>query len=224
MTNEIRIITSVQALPFVSAHRWRIGVHFGAEVAKHNEWFGFADILEGYAAPGPIFSAEIFVLGQLGEADEFGAIEGLAIDFADALDANEAVSAVVLDAALGARLDGEFFGSEKLFAIDFAIDNPAVHVALFARIGYGDGFEIVIIFELRVHVGFPIELLDDPVEVFVLAAWHVFNKEGPGHFTALDEGLIHRKHVAAPLRLVGAERAGSVEDARTDEPAAARFK
>src|SRR5204862_5848436 len=41
------------------------------------------------------------------------------------------------------------------------------------------------------------------------------------HVTAFDHALVHAEDVAAPLRLVGAERARRVEDARADEPAGA---
>ncbi len=96
-----------------------------------------------------VFGAEVFVLGQLGEADELGAVEGLAVDLAAALDADEAVGAVVFDGAAGAGLDRQFLGREELFAVDLAIDDPAVHEALLAGVGHGDGFEVVVVLEAR---------------------------------------------------------------------------
>ena len=47
------------------------------------------------------------------------------------------------------------------------------------------------------------------------------HEQAPQHFAALDEVLIHAENVAAPLRLVGAEAAGRVKNARIDEPAGA---
>ena len=55
----------------------------------------------------------------------------------------------------------------------------------------------------------------------MLALGHVLDEQAPRHFAAFDQALIHAEDIAAPLRLVGAERAGRVEDARVDEPAGA---
>jgi hypothetical protein len=63
------------------------------------------------------------------ETDEFGAIQSQPVHFAFALHGDQTVSALVLDRAFRARLDGQFLGGEKLFAIDFAIDDPAVGAA-----------------------------------------------------------------------------------------------
>ena len=155
------------------------------------------------------------------EADELRADEGLAVDRAGALHADEAVGAGVLDGALGAGIDGEFLGGEELFAVDLAVDDPAVDVALAAGVGDGDGLEVVVVLEIWIHVLFPVELVDDEVDVLVLGLGHVFHEEGPRHFAALDEVLIHAEDVGAPLGLVGAEGAGGVENARVDEPAGA---
>ena len=77
------------------------------------------------------------------------------------------------------------------------------------------------VLELRVDVRLPVELVHDEVEVLVLLLGHVFHEELPGDVAAFDQALIHAEDVGAPLRLVGAERAGRVEDAGTDEPAGA---
>src|ERR1017187_3131477 len=90
----------------VGAHRGGVGIHFGAEVAEADERLGLAGVLEGDAGLGAIFGAEVFILGQLGKADQFGAVEGLAVDLAAALDADEAVGAFVFDGALGTGLNG----------------------------------------------------------------------------------------------------------------------
>src|ERR1035438_6226852 len=104
----------------VRAHRGGVRIHFGAEVAQADEGLGLAGVLEGDAGLGAVFGSEVFVLGQLGEADELGAVEGLTADLAAALDADEAVGAFVLDGALGAGLDGQFLGREELLAVDLA--------------------------------------------------------------------------------------------------------
>src|SRR5690242_18557886 len=74
------------------------------------------------------------------------------------------------------------------------------------------------LFEMGVNVLFPIELADDEVEVFVLVGRHIFYEERPRYFAAFDERLEHAKHVGAPLRLIGAERAGSVQHTGRDQP------
>ncbi len=53
---------------------------------------------------------------------------------------------------------------------------------------------------------------------------HVLDQERPGHFAAFDQRLVHAENVAAPLRLVGAQRTGRVQHARRDEPAGARLE
>src|ERR1035438_5867141 len=64
----------------VSAHGRGVRIHFGAEVAEADEGLGLAGVLDGDTGLGTVFGAEVFVLGQLGEADELGAVEGLAVD------------------------------------------------------------------------------------------------------------------------------------------------
>ena len=46
-------------------------------------------------------------------------------------------------------------------------------------------------------------------------------KQRPRHRPAFDQGLIHGEHVGAPLRLVGHQGAGRVQDAGRDQPAGA---
>ena len=79
----------------------------------------------------------------------------------------------------------------------------------------------MIVFEILVAIGVPIELIDDEIEVAMFRFWHIFDQKRPGHFAPFDQRLIHPEHVRTPLRLVGAERARRVEDGRTDQPACA---
>ena len=67
-------------------------------------------VLEGHAVFRAVFGAEVFVLGEFVEADEFRAVERLAVDLAGALHADEAVGAGVLDRGFRAGFDGEFLG------------------------------------------------------------------------------------------------------------------
>ncbi len=55
--------------------------------------------------------------------------------------------------------------------------------------------------------------------MFVLR--HVLDQQVPGHLAPLDQRLVHAEHVGAPLRLVGAHRAGGVQHAGGDHPAGA---
>ena len=102
-------------------------------------------------APGAVLGAEVFVLGQFVEADELRAVQRLAIDFAAALDANQAVSAVVFDGALHAGFHGQFLGGEELFAVHFAVNDPAIDITFLAGVGNGNGFKIMVIFEVLVR-------------------------------------------------------------------------
>src|ERR1039458_6833395 len=205
----------------VRTHRGGVGIHFGAEVTQADERLGLAGVLEGDAGIGAVFGAEVFIFGQFGEADELGAVEGLAVDLAAALDADEAVGAFVFDGALGAGLDGQLLGREELLAVDLAIDDPAVHEAVFAGVGDGDGFEVVVVLEAGVDVRIPVELVHDEVEVLVLVLRHVLDEQVPGDIAAFDHALINAEELRGPLGFVGAEGAGGVEDAGADKPAGA---
>ena len=203
----------------VGAHGRGVRVHFRAEVAQADQRLGGGGVAEGHALLGAGFGAEVFVFGELVEADELRAVEDLAVDRAGALDADEAVGALVGDGALGARFDGQFLRGEVLELVDLAVDDPLVGVAL--ALDGDDRLEVVVILEVRVDVLVPVELVHDEVDVLVLGLRHVLDEEGPRYFAAFDEVLVHAEHVGTPLRLIGAERAGSVEDARVDEPAGA---
>src|SRR4051812_1842212 len=78
--------------------------------------------------------------------------------------------------------------------------------------------------EVRIDVLIPIELTDDKIEVFVLFGRHVFHEERPGYFATLNERLEHTEHIGTPLRLVRAQRSGSVQYTRRNQPTSAAFK
>ena len=203
----------------MGSHFRCFGIHFGSVVAEDDEGFGGAGVLEGDALLGGAFGGEEFVLREFVEAEEFGAVEAEFVGGAFALDDDGGVGAVVFDGGGGAGVDGEFFGGEVLEVVDFAVDDPFVVVAL--TFFGGDGFEVVVVFEVGVEVFFPVELVDDEVDVLVFVLGHVFDEEGPGDFAAFDEVLIHAEDVGSPLGFVGAEGAGGVEDAGVDEPTGA---
>jgi hypothetical protein len=217
-------LPSIKLVLPICAHRGGVGIHLGAEVAQADERLGFAGVLEGHASFRAVFGAEVFVLGQFVEADELRAVQRLTVDRALALHADQAVGAGVLEGDLHARIHGEFFGGEELFAIDLAVDDPAVDETFLSRVGHGHGLQVVVVLEFRVHVLRPVELVHDEVEVLVLAPGHVLHEQAPRHVTALDHALVHAEDVAAPLRLVGAEAARRVQDARVDQPAGSDFK
>ena len=77
---------------------------------------------------------------------------------------------------------------------------------------------------MRVDVLVPVELLDDEVEILMFVLGHVFDQQCPGHFAALDDRLEHAEHVAAPLRLIGTQRAGRVQHAGRNQPAGAALQ
>ena len=75
-----------------------------------------------------------------------------------------------------------------------------------------------------IDVLLPIELADDEVEILVLVLGHVLDQQRPGNVAAFDDRLEHAEHVAAPLRFVGAQRTGSVQDAGRNQPTGAAFQ
>ena len=68
----------------------------------------------------------------------------------------------------------QFLAREQLFAVYFAVDDPTIDVTFFAGISDRHGLKVMIVFEVLVAVGVPIELIDDEVEVAVLLFGHVF--------------------------------------------------
>lgn len=127
---------------------------------------------------------EDFVFGFLAEADHGWGLEGELADSAFALGGDPAAGGVVLDGALLAGVDGQFAGAEELGAVDTAVDDPLIYPAVAA--GGGDGFQVVVVFEVGVDVFLPVELGDDEVEVLVFVFGDVFNEKRPGDFAAFD--------------------------------------
>src|SRR5437762_316229 len=81
--------------------------------------------------------------------------------------------AVVLERDLYARLHGQFLGAEQFLPVHFTVNDPAVQVALPGRVGGGDRLQVVVVLEVRVHVGVPVELVHEVVEVVVPFRRHV---------------------------------------------------
>ena len=109
-------------------------------------------------------------------------------------------------------------------AVDRAVDDPAVGVALAAARCVDDRLQVIVLLEMRIDVLLPIELLDDEVEILVLLLGHVLDQQRPGHFAPFDQRLEHAEHVGSPLRLVGAKRAGRVQHAGRNQPAGAALQ
>src|SRR5438552_62052 len=82
---------SIELVPPVSPQRGGVRIHLRSEIAQADERFGFARVLKRHAGFRAVFGAEVFVLGQFGEADELRAVERLTVDPAHALHADEAV-------------------------------------------------------------------------------------------------------------------------------------
>ena len=89
-------------------------VELGAKIGEQHVGFGVAGVLKGSTRLGAGFGAEVFVLGQLVEADELGAVEWLAVNGAFALHASAAPGTFIFNSAFHAGINGEFLGGEKL--------------------------------------------------------------------------------------------------------------
>ena len=208
----------------IRAHGGSIGIHFGAEVAKYDERFCFAEVFEGDTCLCAGFGAEVFVLRQLVESDQLRAIQRMTVDFSDPLDADQAVSAIVLDRAFDAWIDGELFRSEELLAFDAAVNDPLVQETLAPRVSHWNGFQVMVVLERCIEVSVPIELVDDEIDVLMLLLGHVLDQEFPWYGTTFHEVLVHPEDITSPLGLVGAEGSWGVEDAGRDEPPSAWFQ
>ena len=75
--------------------------------------------------------------------------------------------------------------------------------------------------EFGIDVLFPVELVDQVIDVVVVGIGDVFDQQLPGHAPAFDHRLVHAEDVRTPLRLISQQRARGVEDARRDQPAGA---
>src|SRR6266478_2208711 len=76
-------------------HFWRVGVGFRAKVAQDDQGLSLTGVFERNAGFSRVLGAEILILGELSKANELGTIERMPIDFAAALNADQAVSAIV---------------------------------------------------------------------------------------------------------------------------------
>ena len=140
------------------------------------------------------------------------------------LDRDPAAGARILQRAFGAGLNRQFLGAEQLSPIDRAVDDPQILVAVAAAVVVADRFQVVALLEMRIDVLVPVQLADDEVQVLMFFLGHVFDQQRPGNVAAFDDRLVHAEHVAAPLRFVGAERTGCVQDAGRNQPAGAPFE
>ena len=97
---------------------------------------------------------EDFVFGQLAEANHGRSLEPLLADPATALHGDQAISAVILDRHLDAGMNGQLFGREQFLTIDFTVDDPAVDVAFGGRLGYRNGFQVMMVLKVRIDIPF----------------------------------------------------------------------
>lgn len=195
----------------------------GTKVAEADEGFG-AGVFDFDAACGGFVGDEDFIFGGGAEANHGGGLEGKFSDPAFALHGDPAAGTWVAESAFGTGFYGEFFGGEKLLAVDGAVNDPAIGVTGAAALGIDDGFDVVAVFEVRIDVFIPIELSDDEIEILVFLGGHIFDKEGPGYVASFDDRLEHAEDVATPLGFVGAEGARGVQDAGWDQPTGTAFE
>ena len=208
----------------IGAHFRGVGIHLRTEITQNHQRLCFAQILERHAGLGSSLGAEIFVFGELGKTNELRTVERMPVDLAHALNANEAVGAIVADGALDTGFDGELFCGEKLLLLDTSVNDPTIHIAGAACIGHGNGLEVMVVLEVGVKVAVPVQLVDDEVDVVVVCGGHVFDQKLPRNVTSLDKVLIHSENVTTPLGFVSAEGPWGVEYARRNEPAGARLQ
>ena len=76
----------------------------------------------------------------------------------------------------------------------------------------------MVVLEVRIDVGLPIELIHEVIEVLVLLGRDVFDQKRPRHLASFDQRLIHPEDVASPLWLVGHKRTRGVQQAGSHEP------
>ncbi len=198
-----------------------VGPDLGPEVAQGDEGLG-ARVLDHHPSHRRLVGDEDLVHRHLAEADQHRGLHLVNSDPALALHGDDAGCARILHRDLRPGLDRELPRGEELLAVDPAVDDPAVHEAFAPRVGEGKRLQVAGVLEVGVGVEVPIEEVDDVVEVLVLPLGHVLHQEAPGHAAALDHGLEHGEDVAAPLRLVGQDRARGMEHPGRDQPARSR--
>ena len=70
----ISLISLIELSFSIVTNAGGVGIDLGAVVAKEYQGFSVAGVLEGDTGLGACLGAEVFVLGQLVETDELGAI------------------------------------------------------------------------------------------------------------------------------------------------------
>ena len=85
--------------------------------------------------------------------------------------------------------------------------------------GHRNGFEVMMVFEFRIHVFLPVTLVHDEVEAVVLVLGHVLHEQAPRNFATHDDILIHAEDVAAQWPRAGSKAAGPI----TADPKPASF-
>ena len=106
-------------------------MHVGAEVAQRHQRLA-AGVFDFDAGGGRLVRDEHFVFGFLAEVNHGRRLQVELADAAAALHRDPAAGAGVLERALGPGLERQLLGAEQLLAVDRAVDDPAVGVALAA--------------------------------------------------------------------------------------------
>src|SRR4029077_21169559 len=130
----------------VISHGRQALVDVGAEVAQAHERFG-AGVPEGHALLRALVGDEHLVVRDLAVADEVRAVDGELADRTAALRDDETIRAGVVDRDRAAGEDGQLAGAEKLLAVDGAVDDPLVDVALAVAAGGDDRLKVVVVLE-----------------------------------------------------------------------------
>ncbi len=108
---------------------------------------------------------------------------------------DQTVSAVVLDCAFHSGLDGELLRGEELFSTDLSINDPTVDISFGSGISDGHRLKVMILLEIGIDVGFPIQLTDDEIEIKMFVGRNILNQKRTRDFASFDQRLEHRKHV-----------------------------
>ena len=159
-------------------------------------------------------------MGELAEADHGGGFDVPAGEPAVALHHDHAVGGAVADGDGAAGQDGEFLGAVGGGAVADPVFDVAPGLHLGARPDRARAHEVVVA-EVRVDVGLPVDHLHQPVDVAHAVGRGVLPQQRLGHHGVAGERLVHGEHVGGGLGLVGAQAAWGVEDAGRDVPAGA---